>query len=209
VTQHPPEIDRYIRRELPNLAGKRILDVGCGRGGIGYLLRTHPGGTDAEIVGVDVHEPYLDFCRRFRIYDELIHADASTYDFDQFNIVIACEVLEHLDQERSLLLLKRLESIASELVLVSTPNGPYLRGAVDGVDSEAHLSVWNAAFFMRRGYSVRGIGNRWWRYGNASRLQLAIWYMTTPLAVRWPAIADTIIASIRPPSRSTEGEAYL
>jgi hypothetical protein len=118
-------------------------------------------------------------------------------------------LLEHLDQERSLLLLERLESLASELVLVSTPSGPYLRGAVDGVDSEAHRSVWNAAFFMRRGYSVRGVGNRSWRYGNASRLQLAIWYMTTPLAVRWPAIADTIIASSRPPSRSTEGEAYL
>src|SRR4051794_10836031 len=69
MTQHPPEIDRYIRRELPNLSGKRILDVGCGRGGMGYLLRTHSGGATAHIVGVDVYAPYLDFSRRFALYD--------------------------------------------------------------------------------------------------------------------------------------------
>jgi predicted TPR repeat methyltransferase len=195
MTQHPPEIDRYIRRELPDLTGKRILDVGCGRGGVGYLLRTHPGGADAHIVGIDIHEPYLAFCRRFSIYDELIQGNAADYEFESFDVVTACEVLEHIEPTSSLRLLERLESLTAETLVISAPNGAYLRGAIDGVESEAHLSVWDAAFFARRGYSIRGVGNRWWRYGEATRLQLALWYVATPLAMRWPAIADTIVVA--------------
>jgi 2-polyprenyl-3-methyl-5-hydroxy-6-metoxy-1,4-benzoquinol methylase len=195
VTQHLPEIDRYIRRELPNLDGKRVLDVGCGRGGIGYLLRTHPGGTTAYIVGVDIHEPYIEFSARFALYDELILGDAVELALEEFDVVLACEVLEHIEAVRSHLLLAKLEGITRERLIVSTPNGNYLRGPVDGVISEAHLSIWTAAWFTTRGYSVRGIGNRWCRFGESGRLGLALWYATTPLSIRIPQLADTIVAS--------------
>jgi len=195
VTQHPPEIDRYIGGQLPNLRGKRVLDVGCGRGGIGYLLRTQPGGEAAHIVGVDIHKPYLEFCTRFGLYDELIHGDAATHSFGQFDIVTACEVVEHIQAEKSAALLDRLEQIANERIIVSTPNGDALRGPMGGVESEAHVSTWTAAWFKGRGYRVRGVGNRWCRFDQAGRVRMALWYVTTPVSLRIPWFADTLVAS--------------
>jgi SAM-dependent methyltransferase len=195
VTQHPPEIDRYIRRQLPDLHGKHVLDVGCGRGGIGFLLRTQPGGDAAHIVGVDVHEPYLEFCARFGLYDELIHGDAATLRFGQFDVVTACEVVEHIQADKSAALLDRLEQIAKERIIVSTPNGDNRRGPVGGVESEAHISIWTPSWFKRRGYQVRGVGSRWCRFDQAGRIKMALWYVTTPLAIRFPWFADTLVAS--------------
>ena len=129
-------------------------------------------GDAAHIVGVDIHEPYLEFCTRFGLYDELIHRDAATHSFGQFDIVTACEVVEHIQAEKSAALLHRLEQIATELMIVSTPNGEALRGPIGGVKSEAHVSTWTAAWFKRRDYRVCGVGNRWYRFDQAGRLKI-------------------------------------
>jgi len=88
-----------------------------GRGGIGFLLRTQPGGDSAHIVGVDVHEPYLEFCARFGLYDELIHGDAATISFGQFDVVTAREVVEHIKAAKSAALLDQLKQIAKERIM--------------------------------------------------------------------------------------------
>src|SRR5439155_741385 len=120
----------------------RILDVGCGKGAIGFLLRQHTGGEDAHLVGVDVYPPYLDFCRRFNIYDELISGDVTALDLARFDVVLACEVVAHIPRPRSDRLLDRLEELASDRIIITTPNGPDYREAIAGIQSEARVSVW-------------------------------------------------------------------
>lgn len=196
MVQHAGELNRFIVSRLPDLRGRRVLDAGCGMGAIGYLLRQCAGGLEAFLVGVDIHAPYLDFCARFNVYDELVHGDLADAAFSgPFDVVIATEVLEHMPKARAEMVLERLEGLAKERIIVSTPNGSDLRHAVDGVQSEAHLSVWRVDDFRRRGYEVRGMGNRWHRSERASALTLASWYMTTPLAVRFPTIAGKLIAT--------------
>lgn len=54
---------REMVRTLPLKAGQRVLDAGCGPGLWSKLLAPEisPGGT---IVGIDIHYPHLEFCRR-------------------------------------------------------------------------------------------------------------------------------------------------
>ncbi|MDR7550687.1 MAG: class I SAM-dependent methyltransferase [Armatimonadota bacterium] len=198
--QHYPEIESLISWALPNLGGKRVLDVGCGTGGIGFLLRRLPGGNDAYIVGVDGWEPYLEFVRRFNIYDEVHLADLANWTPEPFDIILAVEVLEHLEKEQGLRLLDRLEHAAREVLLVTTPNGDDRRGPVADVPLEAHRSTWHAREFIRRGYRVRGLGFRWSRKERAhGRLALALWYIMTPLSVRFPTLGDSILATRKGP----------
>lgn len=194
--QHYPEIETLISWTLPSLSGKRVLDVGCGIGGIGFLLRRLPGGDEAHLVGVDGWEPYLEFARRFNIYDELHLVDLASYSPEPFDIILAVEVLEHLEKEQGLRLLDRLEHAAREILLVTTPNGDDKRGPVANVPLEAHRSVWHAWEFRQRGYRVRGLGFRWSRKEKASgRMGLALWYVMTPLSLRFPTLADSILAT--------------
>lgn len=194
--QHYPELETVLSWSFPELSGKSVLDVGCGQGAVGYLLRRLPGGSTAHIVGVDCWPEYTNFCRRYGFYDELVTADIRNFEVErQFDIVVAVEVLEHLKREDGLSVLDRLEGSTRELIIVSTPNGPDYREPVGGVPSEAHLSSWRVQDFRRRGYSVRGLGCRWARRESAtSRWQVALWYGLTPIALKWPVMADTILA---------------
>ncbi|MGH9062555.1 MAG: class I SAM-dependent methyltransferase [Acidimicrobiales bacterium] len=196
--QHPPGSEVLIRGRLPNLAGKRVLDVGCGQGGIGYMLRQCPGGLDAHLTGIELYEPYLDFVRRFHVYDDLIAGDVTDTSVDlalaRFDVVLACEILEHIPRPAADRLLDRIEELAIDMVIVSTPNGPDLRPPIDGVDSEAHVSVWRVSDFRNRGYEVRGIGSRIHRSARQNRLTMVAWHSLTPIAIKFPLIAGTIVA---------------
>ncbi len=75
------------------LTGKRVLDVGCGRGGnCSYLARY----TDAkEIVGLDFCEGHIEFCRKVHQFENVSfkQGDAQYLPFDdeEFDIVINIE----------------------------------------------------------------------------------------------------------------------
>lgn len=98
---HPLEHQDLVLNLIPDCTGKSILDAGCGKGNWGYLIRSLRNGDRAYMVGVDLSEDYLDFCRRHNVYDELIKADVRNLSFEDesFDLVLACEVIEHLPKE--------------------------------------------------------------------------------------------------------------
>lgn len=193
VTQHALEIDPIILSWLPNLAGKTVFDVGCGNGSLGMLMRGAPGGLDAHIVGIEAWPGNVDFVQRFNIYDEVWHGDVRTMTLRPFDVVVACEILEHLPRDDGEELLARIEQ-AAETIIVSTPNGPDLRGPKGGNPGEAHLSVWTIKDFRSRGYEVKGVGSRLRRSTRQNRLTYVAWHFSTPFAGRVPLIAGNLIA---------------
>ena len=154
--------------------GKQVLEVGCGEGKLAtHLIRNAPAparylATDLSLdtVGGGV-DPRIEF------------KPASIYELpfatDSFDIVVCCEVLEHL--ERPSAGLAELARVARERVLISTPWEP----------------VWRA-MNMARGKYLRDFGNTPGHIQNFTRRDLRelaathldILDMRTPLP--WTAI---------------------
>jgi 2-polyprenyl-3-methyl-5-hydroxy-6-metoxy-1,4-benzoquinol methylase len=90
-----------------DLSGKRVLEVGCGSGGI-LIPFTEIG---AEVVGIDFDDTYMEAGRKRGL--NLI--DQSIYEFQtdkKFDLIVLKDVLEHLPDLN--LVLQKLKSLLSE-----------------------------------------------------------------------------------------------
>lgn len=141
-----------------NLDGLRILDCGFGYGEWGLMLRTRKEGLP-HIVGVDIFKTYCDKNRELKIYDEIHCVDA--LEINQvinkpFDIIIASELLEHLEKRDSFRLLSELESLCSNLLIITTPRGRTFNSReVDGNKHNRHLSGWEVEEFSSLGFLVK------------------------------------------------------
>lgn len=76
---------------------ERLLEIGCGTGFVLTEIRnTFP---SMRLVGTDVHADALRIARK-RVAADLVQLDAQEIDFrDEFDVVCAFDVLEHLDDD--------------------------------------------------------------------------------------------------------------
>lgn len=156
-----PKLVPYI---LPLVEGSIVLDVGCGRGKWGYLLKVDYWYTKAGrrknkldyVVGTDLHPEYLGFGKYHRIYDDLVLCDARHLPFRShvFDTVLLLEVIEHMVKSEGIRSLKEVERVASRLVLVSTPSFFMRQEVKDDNIFQKHLSKWSIKDFIRLGYSI-------------------------------------------------------
>jgi ubiquinone/menaquinone biosynthesis C-methylase UbiE len=165
----PPTLDPIV---LPLIEGQRILDVACGRGKWGYLLRTNywctkHGKSDEEpdyLVGVDIFLPFLTKVKYHRIYDDLIQCHVSYLPFKDrcFDAVLASEIIEHLEHSEGMLLLSEIERTAKKVVILTTPNLLRKRGGLNTPEGfnpyEKHVTRWGIKLLRARRYKVYGVG---------------------------------------------------
>ena len=108
----------FLIKLVSELRANIILDVGCGDG---FLLSNVPAGLK---VGIDLDTKWILTMRGI----EFVHADARYLPFKpkSFDVVCACEVLEHIENFKPLVReMKNLAKAGSYLV-ISVPND-YLR----------------------------------------------------------------------------------
>jgi 2-polyprenyl-3-methyl-5-hydroxy-6-metoxy-1,4-benzoquinol methylase len=128
---------------------RRVIDVGCGTGHLlAALLLLRP---EIEVVvGVDLAEAAIR--RLHEVVPDARGYVASVYDLDlggeQFDLVLATEVLEHLDRPGEALEALRTLCAAGGRLVVTVPDG-----ARD--DWEGHVNFWAADEF-REFLSVAG-----------------------------------------------------
>ncbi len=138
---------------------KSLVDVGCGRGIIGALCRIYR--DPVRLVGIDVYKPYLEFCKMFKFYDDLLFLDLEKqplpFNDKEFDVATCIEVIEHLSKAAGERLLDEMERVARRVV-VTTPNLFLEQSEYDGNPYQRHLSVWGVKDFRRRGYRVYGVG---------------------------------------------------
>jgi SAM-dependent methyltransferase len=146
---------RSLSSLLPNPMPERILEVGCGEGHLmGWLSRGRP---SVPVVGLDLSPPMLAQARR--AYPPLSFAVGTAYQLPfpkaTFDLVLAMEVLEHLDQpERALAEVRR---VGRELVLASVPREPIWRALnmarfaywSSWGNTPGHLNHWSKGDFVR------------------------------------------------------------
>jgi len=138
---------------------KSLVDVGCGRGIIGALCRIYREPT--RLVGIDVYEPYLEFCKHSKFYDELVHWNLERQPLPfmdkEFEVATHIEVIEHLSRDAGERLMDELERIALR-VIITTPNYFFEQSEFDQNPHQKHISLWRVRDFRRRNYKVYGVG---------------------------------------------------
>ena len=134
---------------------KTLLEVGCGEG---YLLNRLNGLRKFEkVLGTDLSDEVVCLAKQKYPHINFLEVDICSMNFkeNEFDIVIACEVLEHLkDYEGALLEIKR---VARKFAIISVPVEPtwrifnMLRGAYwkNLGNTPGHVQHWGKKDFLK------------------------------------------------------------
>jgi len=100
-------------------SNKKILDVGCGRGEIGYLLKQK----NNQVFGVDISSGAIEAACRAGITAKIIDIEEAKIPFRQkFDVVLAGEIIEHIFDTEAFL--KKLSETLKDKghLIITTPN---------------------------------------------------------------------------------------
>lgn len=133
-----------------------LLDVGCGNNS---PIKSFSAGL--YTVGVDIFERSIEESKAANIHNAYVVSNVLDIDRHfsegQFDIVLACDVIEHLQKEDGWKLMERMEAIAKHKVIFYTPNGFLKQGDRYNNPWQVHLSGWTTEDFKSKGYRVTGI----------------------------------------------------
>jgi SAM-dependent methyltransferase len=121
-------VERFRSRmlaELRSLEPRRVLDAGCGEGVVtAWLADALP---EATVTGVDAREEAVREFGRRNPELEVARADLYVLPFADrsFDLVVATEVLEHLDRPREAL--GELARVSSRHLFLTVPHEPFFR----------------------------------------------------------------------------------
>lgn len=141
----------------PESLGK-VLDVGCGGGTFGVMLRSFR--SPESITGIDAFQPYIERCASLGIYNNLEQMDIKKglpFDTNKFDNVYCIEVIEHLEYSDALFIIEELIRVGKRIV-ITTPTFFFKQPEIDGNPYQLHLSKIPIKYFKKRGFQVRGIG---------------------------------------------------
>ncbi|MCW4035201.1 MAG: class I SAM-dependent methyltransferase [Candidatus Bathyarchaeota archaeon] len=150
-----------LLEEIPKNV-ESLIDIGCGRGIVGAMTRIYR--MPKRLVGIDIFQDYIDFCKKYTIYDELHRMDLRKtplpFEDKEFCVATCIETIEHLPKKSGEKLLDELHRIAGT-VIVSTPSSffkqPDSHTSVNPF--QEHVSKWTVEDFRKRGYDVKGVGS--------------------------------------------------
>lgn len=115
-----------------------VLDIGCGTDSMmQHMARKH------RVIGLDRYWPSLAANRALGGYANWIQGDLLDLPVADRSVdaVVLLDVIEHLEKEQGVALLKRLEGVACKRVVVLTPNGFLPQPASDN-PWQLHKSGW-------------------------------------------------------------------
>lgn len=195
-----------IKRLIPK--GSTILDVGCGDGHLAQWINDLG---EYNMVGVDINKEDLENARRrVNRYNKPIYEDLSLVNLTKeipfkrkFDVVLCSQVVEHLQKDKALELIQKIEKLAKSRIIVATINGFFqFNHRVPG-KYDVHLSGWSPSEFISQGYTVWGSGLRAIYKPGALKdklpsflhpLLFLISYLATPIVVVLQSAALFLIA---------------
>jgi 2-polyprenyl-3-methyl-5-hydroxy-6-metoxy-1,4-benzoquinol methylase len=158
---------RYRRRllsELAPLGPKRVLDVGCGEGLLTAWLSEQLG--DAEIHGLEARDEAVGEFRERHPSLEIHQGDLYALPFEdgEFDLVLALEVLEHLEDPA----VAEMRRVSARAIALTVPLEPFFRAGnlargryVARLGSTpGHLNTWGPVG-LRRAVGPVLPGSRW------------------------------------------------
>lgn len=191
IIQSNPTILHKILQKLPfswlgivkkqiNMNCKTILDVGCG---YGFPMQTINTKKRFETVGIDIFMPYIRICKEKKIHNNYILCDVKYLPFKDktFDTIICLEVIEHLPKSEGFNLIRDIENIARNQVILSTPVGICHQNEGDNNEYMEHKSSWELIEFNKMNYKTIGWGLKY-LFGNR----------TPPTGISWMLVVSTV-----------------
>jgi len=136
------------------LAPRSVLDVGCGFGKYGMLLREYLDISEQRIKktdwrvridGVDAFEDYRNPIWDF-VYDRVHVGDIQQVlpTLGRYDAILVADMIEHLEKDAAAKLVQLLHQQCETLV-ISTPKEFYAQPSTNGNDFEIHRCLWTDA----------------------------------------------------------------
>ena len=132
---------------LPDVAGRRVLDLGCGAGQLAHHLA---GRGAAEVIGVDLSERMLELARSEWSHPRVAYLRASieevTFDHARFDLVVSSMAFHYVADYRGLCRRIREWLAPGGVLVFSTEHPVYLSRATSegwarGPDGREHWAV--------------------------------------------------------------------
>lgn len=105
---------------------ENILELGCGEGYVTNLVaEAYP---DKNITGSDYASEIIEFAKKNNSRTNILYRVDDIYSIDineKFDLVMCCEVLEHLDYPEKAL--ESIKALNSKYVILSVPHEPWWR----------------------------------------------------------------------------------
>ena len=182
---------------------RSILDVGCGKG---EPMRFINRNKLFHTVGVDIFEQYMEACKEQQIHDEYLLCNICNLPFadKSFDIVLCMEVLEHLEKDEGVKLLRHMDRIARKQVILTTPVGKHKQESFEDNPHQEHKYIWSSDEMQALGYKVIGVGLR--DLGGKAGIQSPlprllrvfvniIWVLSGPIVYCFPRLAGDMVCT--------------
>lgn len=135
---------------------KSVLDVGCGYdSAIGHIRRSF------QSEGIEIYPKTLNLSKKRKLHDTYKQGDIRKlnqfYKKKSFDAAVSIDVIEHLQKNEAVKMIKMMEHIARKRVILLTPNGFYEQEAYDGNPFQVHRSGWERKDLEKLGYKVYGL----------------------------------------------------
>lgn len=162
----PPKNE--VMKEISKLSQRRenspvtILDLGFGEGqhwAAGTSLEDVQG--DIEVTAVDVNKvikfsPKLPAWVPSRVIQGSVPDDLVQFETNSYDLVMAFDLIEHLEKHNGYLLLYQMERVAKHAAFIFAPNGMVWQAPSSTNPFQAHISGWTSGEFSKLGWTVHG-----------------------------------------------------
>ena len=198
--EQAPRFNQWMYESIKPYLGRRLAELGAGRGNLSKLLRRH-----GHLLVTDFRADYLaELCERWEHLDQLriarldLTAPADYEVVREFNpdTVVCLNVLEHIEDDRAVLnALHKFLPAGCRLVFL-VPYNPglfsefdrqighfrrYQKGELEGKMTEAGFAVERQFFFNKAGVIAWWVGNRLSGQRTITGWQLKLYNFLTPL----------------------------
>ena len=118
---------------------KTVLDIGAGVGTYSLMGRM----PSQHWTALEVFEPYVEMFNLENKYNEVIVEDARTHEYKDYDLIIAADMIEHMEKEDAKTLIKKLIEHSKTLLICFPVIHHDQHAGAEGNDFETHVDHWD------------------------------------------------------------------